>query len=519
MPAAYDADRERRRVEAERERAKKAAERERKAAEAQRKATYLQSRKDEAARTNADLARRVEQLNSFLIAGLAATTRPDLGGLRKVPSRPRLDLGTVGQELPPPKWETFVVPPPGFWRRNFSQAAVAREQEEAQAAFDAACREHAVLATARQRQVDQKIRQNEAQFVQAAQAAERANVELDELTRRFAKREKSAVEKYDLHILDTVPVPTGFPHEAEVTFDSRNENLVVELELPPPNCVPSVKSVRYTQARDQISSTLRAPRDLSELYGKVVAQFCLLVIRALLNADGSLRQVSLNGRVRSINPRTGHEERPHILSVLVERELFNSLVLDHVQPDECLKHLKALISPHPFELVPVEPLVDFDKSRLAFVDGLAMVSHLDSRPDLMALSPTEFEHLIRELFDADPTIESVESLVTRQSNDGGIDGVIYVKQPLGRSMTVVQVKQYARSRPLGPAHVRELIGAMHESKAGNGLLVTTSSFTATTTANAGEFGRMQLIDGNNLVHLIRQHLGKDVLVGDRPRPQ
>lgn len=107
------------------------------------------------------------------------------------------------------------------------------------------------------------------------------------------------------------------------------------------------------------------------------------------------------------------------------------------------------MSPHPFDLVPVEPLVDFDKSRLAFVEGLNMISHLDARPDLMALSPTEFEHLIRELFDADPTIESVESLVTRPSNDGGIDGVIYVKQPLGRSMTAVQVKQYARSRALG----------------------------------------------------------------------
>jgi restriction system protein len=135
----------------------------------------------------------------------------------------------------------------------------------------------------------------------------------------------------------------------------------------------------------------------------------------------------------------------------------------------------------------------------------------------MALSPTEFEHLIRELFDADPTIESVESLVTRPSNDGGIDWVIYVKQPLGRSMTAVQVKQYARNRALGPAHVRELIGAMHESRAGNGLLVTTSSFTRIATLNAQEFGRIQLIDGNNLVHLFKQHLKKDVLIGDRPR--
>ena len=517
MPTAYDPHREIRRQEAERERARKAAERARKAVEAERKAVYLNAQRDEAARINSNLAQRVELLNSFLIAGLSATAQPNLSQLRKLPRAPLLDLGNLGHPPPQPRLEDFLPPPPSFWRRNFGKAAIARDEERARIAFNAARLEHAIRESARQREVDQQIRQQEGEFMRSREAAERANADLDDLTQRFSTREKPAVERYYLLILSLVPLPEGFPSDAEVTFDPRNENLVVELELPPPSCIPDAKSVRYIQVRDEISKTARPRRELSELYGKVVAQFCLLAIRALLNADGPLRQVSLNGRVRHINPQTGHEERPHILSVLVDRESFSALVLDRVKPDECLKYLKALVSPHPFELVPVEPLVDFDKSRLAFVDGLNMISHLDGRPDLMTLSPTEFEHLIRQLFDADPTIESVESLVTRPSNDGGIDGVIYVKQPLGRSMTAVQVKQYARGRALGPAHVRELIGAMHESKAGNGLLVTTSSFTPIATVNAKEFGRIQLIDGNNLVHLIKQHLDKDVLIGDRPR--
>lgn len=163
----------------------------------------------------------------------------------------------------------------------------------------------------------------------------------------------------------------------------------------------------------------------------------------------------------------------------------------------------------------MEPLVEFDRSRLAFIEGLGMVSSLDARPDLMATTPTHFEHLIREVLEADPSIESVESLTTRQSDDGGVDGVVYIKQPYGRSMTIVQVKQYARNRSLGPSHIRELIGAMHEVKAGNGLLVTTSDFTSTARANAAEFGRMSLIDGNNLVYMIKRLLAKDVLTGDK----
>ena len=449
MPAAYDPYRDIRRQEAERERARKAAERARKAAEAERKAAHQDARKDEAARINSDLAQRVEQLNSFLVAGLPATAEPNLSELRVFAPAPLVELGDLGRALPEPRWEDFAPPPPSFWRRNFSKTAIADAEQRARIKFTAARLDHAVRESARHRELDRRIRQEEAEFARSKEAADRVNADLDDLTQRFNTREKSAVEKYYSLILSLIPRPAGFPNDTEVTFDPRNENLVVELELPPPSCIPDTKSVKYMPTRDEISRTARPPRELSQLYGKVIAQLCLLAIRALLNADDRLRQVSLNGRVRQVNRQTGHEGRPHIISVLVDRENFSTLVLDRVQPDECLKYLRALVSPHPFELVPVEPLVDFDKSRLAFVEGLDMISHLDGRPDLMALSPNEFEHLIRELFDADPTIESVESLVTRASNDGGIDGVIYVKQPLGRSMTAVQVKQYARSRALG----------------------------------------------------------------------
>ena len=95
MPAAYDPYRDIRRQEAERERARKAAERARKAAEAERKAAHQDARKDEAARINSDLAQRVEQLNSFLIAGLPATAEPNLSELRVFARRHSSTLGIL----------------------------------------------------------------------------------------------------------------------------------------------------------------------------------------------------------------------------------------------------------------------------------------------------------------------------------------------------------------------------------------------------------------------------------------
>jgi hypothetical protein len=52
-----------------------------------------------------------------------------------------------------------------------------------------------VRESARQREVDQQIRQHEAEFMRSQEAAERTNAEIDDLTQRFSTREKSAVEK------------------------------------------------------------------------------------------------------------------------------------------------------------------------------------------------------------------------------------------------------------------------------------------------------------------------------------
>ena len=69
------------------------------------------------------------------------------------------------------------------------------------------------------------------------------------------------------------------------------------------------------------------------------------------------------------------------------------------------------------------------------------------------------------------------------------------------------------STKIGPSHIRELAGAMEEKKAGWGILVTTSSFTAGSEQKAREHGRMQLISGDELCWLIKERTGKEVLIG------
>ena len=65
----------------------------------------------------------------------------------------------------------------------------------------------------------------------------------------------------------------------------------------------------------------------------------------------------------------------------------------------------------------VEPFIAFDLKRFRFTDDIDVVAGLDSRPNLLKLSPTEFEHLVRQLFVA----MGAEAWTTVPSKDGGVD--------------------------------------------------------------------------------------------------
>ena len=92
----------------------------------------------------------------------------------------------------------------------------------------------------------------------------------------------------------------------------------------------------------------------------------------------------------------------------------------------------------------------------------------------------------------------------------GVDAVVINRDPLIGGLTIVQAKKY--TRVLGISHIRELVGAMDEKRAGRGILVTTSWFTSGCWTKARENGRVELIEGSHLRQLCQEHLQLDVLV-------
>lgn len=97
------------------------------------------------------------------------------------------------------------------------------------------------------------------------------------------------------------------------------------------------------------------------------------------------------------------------------------------------------------------------------------------------------------------------SVVTGQSHDGGIDGVID-GDALGLDQVYVQAKRYSDQNTVGREAVQAFVGALHVHGATKGVFITTSTFSthAVTYASAVP-SRIVLIDGRRLTQLMLKY--------------
>lgn len=516
----YEIQRQRRLAAQEAQRRERAIERDRKQAERaqlayekQLRLEYTQTRKSGVEALNRNLAQWVEHITSILADGLHYSPWIDLEADRVIPALPPLDLGQHAYPQPPPQWTP--PPEPGRLSRMFGgEDKYSAQVEAARTRFDAAVKEHAAREQQRRDEVARLTALHTHQVALLEQQAAERNSVVDARVAGLAARNPEQVEWLAARVLARTPLPDTFPRATEFAFDPRRELLAVRFELPGHDVIPADREFKYIAAKDEQRAIARSKTQLDELYREVIAQTVLLCVRDLLTADPALHSVHFDGYVRQHNPVTGEMDDPTIVSTSVERsQLPADTNLMNVVPQACLRSFDTLISGHPYEVEPIASTLDFDWDRYRFVKEFDAAATLDSRPDLMDMTPTQFEHLVRQIFQA----QGAEGWTTQQSNDDGVDAVIAKRTPLIGGLAIVQAKQYRNV--IGVSHVRELAGAMEEKKAGWGILITTSWFTAGCARKAREHGRMELIDGQQLVHLIEQHLHKRVLIGIQKRPR
>jgi len=140
-----------------------------------------------------------------------------------------------------------------------------------------------------------------------------------------------------------------------------------------------------------------------------------------------------------------------------------------------------------------------------FVEEADVLSGLDQRPNLMALTPGDFESLITNLF----TTMGLEARMTQASRDGGVDCVAFDNRPIFGGKVIIQAKRYKNT--VGVSAVRDLFGSVHNEGASKGILVTTSGFGKA----AYEFAKnkpLELITGSNLLYLLKVHADVDAKI-------
>jgi restriction system protein len=342
------------------------------------------------------------------------------------------------------------------------------------------------------------------QYKEAQQAFEQKvqqrNQEVTEFEKAYQEGDPSAISAYCTMVLERSEYPDGFPQEFRVAYVPESKQLVIEYELPNAGIVPHVAEYKYVKTKDNIEEKARKVSDIKTLYQDIVASVCLRTVHEVFEADQgkALDVVVFNGFTQAVDPATGRDIRPHLISLRVTRERFDEIDLSRVDKQACLRNLGAQVSSKPDEMLPVKPIVEFKMVDKRFVEQSDVLADLESRPNLMDLTPFEFENLVSNLFSK----MGFETKQTRSSKDGGVDAVAYDTRPILGGKVVIQAKRYKNT--VGVSAVRDLYGTMINEGANKGILVATSSYGP----DAYDFSKdkpIELIDGGGLLYLLDEN--------------
>ena len=261
------------------------------------------------------------------------------------------------------------------------------------------------------------------------------------------------------------------------------------------------------KTKDLIESKPRKAAEIKQLYQDIVASIALRTLHEVFEADqaDALSICTFNGMIDTHDPASGRPIRVPVVSVRAPKAAFLELRLDRVEKVACLRNLGAQVSSRPDELQAIKPIIEFNKVDKRFIEQEDVLGGLESRPNLLELTPAGFEALVSNLF----TKMGLDTKLTRSSRDGGVDAVAFDTRPVLGGKVIIQAKRYKDT--VGVSAVRDLYGTMMNEGANKGILVCTSGYGA----DAYNFSKdkpIELIDGGGLLYLLREHAGLDARI-------
>jgi restriction system protein len=330
------------------------------------------------------------------------------------------------------------------------------------------------------------------------------HAKVDDLVTAYRAGDVQAVIEHATMVLDNSNYEDLFEKSFEIEYSSSAKTLMLEYELPSPDKMPTVKSVRFVSSTGEIRETHITDKEQRANFDSTCYQICLRTIHELFEADDAKNHDKLlfNGFTTYVDKATGKDVRSCIMSVLVGRDEFLAIDLSRVDPRACFKSLKGVSASTLSALAPIPPVMKMNRSDKRFIEARDTVSGLSEETNLASMSWDDFEHLVRELFEKEFAARGGEVKVTQSSSDGGVDAIAFDPDPISGGKIVIQAKRYTRT--VGVSAVRDLYGTLLNEGASKGLLVTTADYGP----DAHKFASgkpITLISGSNLLHLLAKH--------------
>lgn len=353
-------------------------------------------------------------------------------------------------------------------------------------------------------QWDMNVKKWEEQKVQFYKKQEEYNQKIENLKKSYFNKDSIAVTEYCKIVLNNSVYPKKFPKNFKIEYNPANQILIVEYQMPSQECLPTLKEVNYIQLKKEFTESYISEAQLIKMYDNAIYQITLRAIYELFKSDvvNTLKVISFNGWVNSINKATGKKENKCILSIQVNKDEFMKLKLTNVDPKICFKNLKGIACSKLNTLTPIQPILQISKTDKRFIDSYNVAYSLNEVTNVAAMDWEDFEHLIREIFEKEFSVNGGEVKVTQASRDGGVDAIAFDPDPIRGGKIVIQAKRYTNT--VGVSAVRDLYGTVVNEGATKGILVTTADYGP----DAYEFARgkpLSLLSGSNLLHLLEKH--------------
>ncbi len=333
----------------------------------------------------------------------------------------------------------------------------------------------------------------------------RLTEELSEMGKQGDAR--AAVKFAELKLSKHLSIALGFNGQVDLTWSESRREFGARVQVPAFGDYPSEKSVRVSTRTWEVKFQHLSATELRRTYASYIAEVALGTANAVFkyNDQSHVDRAVIELFVEAPNPATGVSEERSLVSLVLSREEWTRLVLTKVDPVACVRNLTSRVSARPDELVAIQPLAQVYEDDARYIENQELISALDARPNLMELTPNEFEYLVQNLFER----MGLDTRQTRASRDGGVDAIAYDPRPIIGGKIVIQAKRY--KNVVGVSAVRDLYGTLQNEGGSKGILVTTSSYGKA----SFEFAKnkpLELIDGPGLLFLLKEHASIDARI-------